>query len=214
LGKAAKAGEITFMFLSPTDYVELHKSAEIEAIATKKNKGNTPFCQGTLIAPTTSDIRSIADLKGKSFCFGAKGSFNKYYAALAAFKEQGFDHEKELTGVVFGSDCDGIGECIMKGEANAGVVCDYSWDGWAANPKGNLDPKKFVIIGRGPKLREEVVAVPAFVKQEVRKQILDVLIALDGNPAILKAPVKATGFVASTDKDYDDLRAVLSAVTK
>ena len=209
LSIASAAGEVGFVIVSPTDYVAMKDAAAIEAVATKLNKSGTPYCQGTLIAPKDKGVKGIADLKGKRFRYGPKGGFNKYLAALAAFKQAGLE-PCDLSEASYGGGCGGIAQTILDGQADAGVICDYSWDGWVAKKDAKID--KLAIIARGPKLRDTVVAATGSTDAATREQFVGALLALKGNPTILQPPLKARGFARSTDGDYDSLRAVIKSL--
>jgi ABC-type phosphate/phosphonate transport system substrate-binding protein len=211
LCRASAAGEVCFVIVSPTDYVAIKKNAGLEAIATKLNKSGTPYCQGTLIAPKSNGVKGIGDLKGKRFRYGPKGSFNKNLAALAAFKQAGLK-PGELSAVSYGTGCGGIAQTVLDGQADAGVICDYSWDGWVA--KKDDKANKLTVIARGPKLRDTVVAATGATDAATQKQFVDALLALNGNATILLPPLKARGFARSTDSDYDSLRVVIKGLGK
>jgi ABC-type phosphate/phosphonate transport system substrate-binding protein len=207
LGQAAAAGKIGFAIISPTQYLELRESAALEAIATKRNKGGTAYCQGTLIAAKGSNIAKVSDLKGKRMRFGPEGCFNKYYAGLHAMAQDGLDVE-DLSEVSYGTGCTGIAQAVLAEQADAGVICDYSWDGWAAEDSPLVE--KLVIIGRGPKLMEKVIAAAAGTDAPTRERLVRALLAMkEADPVLMQPPLKACGFVSSEDKDYDSLRQVL-----
>lgn len=214
LGKALKTGKIQFAFSSPTDYLKLNDSYGAVAIASKLNKGNSPYCQGTIVTSRDSEIKSIADLKGETFCYGPKGSFNKYYAALSAFKENKLG--KDDVKAEYGTSCSNIAGYILDGKTKAGVVCDYSWDGWVKEQQVQSSTEslssKLKIIGKGPRLRDDAISASEKVKKSIRKKFVSALLKLKGNPEILKAPLKAKGFAESTDDDYDLLRTVLTSL--
>ena len=207
---AAKSNRIAFAFVSPTDYVKLHDSAGMEAVATKCNKGGTPYCQGTVVTPKAKGVKGLAGLKGKTVHFGPEGSFNKNLAALEAFQKHGVDAKKDLKGCSYGGGCGGIADTVLAGKADAGVVCDYSWDGWTKS--GNERAKKLRVIGKGPKLRDMAVAASAKTPTDLRNAMVECLTSLSGEAKILTPPLKATGFQASKDSDYDSLRQVIKSV--
>ncbi len=211
LSRASAAGEVGFVIISPTDYVAIKNNASLEAVATKLNKSGTPYCQGTLIAPKAGGVSKIGDLTGKRFRYGPKGSFNKYLAARHAFKQAGFE-PGQLADTSCGTGCGGIAQTILDGHADAGVICDYSWDGWVAKKDAKAD--KLTIIARGPKLRDTVVAASDSTTPARREQFVGALLALNGNPTILAPPLKAKGFARSTDGDYDSLREVIKGLGK
>jgi phosphonate transport system substrate-binding protein len=211
LRRASAAGEVGFVIVSPTDYVAIKNPASLEAVATKLNKSGTPYCQGTLIAPKSGGVKTIGDLKGKRFRYGPKGSFNKYLAARHAFKHAGLA-PGDLSEASFGTGCGGIAQTVLDGQADAGVVCDYSWDGWVAKKDAKAD--KLVVIARGPKLRDTVVAATVRSDSAARERFVGALLALNGNPTILQPPLKAKGFARSNDGDYDSLREVIKGLGK
>lgn len=211
LGESLKSGKIQFTILSPTDYLKMHETVGVEAIATKLNKGGTPFCQGTIISAKNGNINKLIDLKGKPFCFGPDGSFNKYYAALTAFKTEGLTIKD--VDPLYGKSCSNIAGHILEGKSVAGVICDYSWNGWEKklkeDPKTEQPSSKLKVIGVGPKLRDKAIAASKTTAAELRKKFVAALLTLKGKPEILKPPLKAKGFAASTDKDYDSLRKII-----
>jgi phosphonate transport system substrate-binding protein len=209
LSRASADGEVCFVIVSPTDYVAMKEPAALEAVATKLNKSGTPYCQGTLIAPKGKGVQGIGDLKGKRFRYGPEGSFNKNLAALAAFKQAGLK-PGDLAAVSYGGGCGGIAQTILDGQADAGVICDYSWDGWVAKKDAKVG--ELTVIARGPKLRDTVVAATGDTDAATREQFVRGLLALNDNPTILQPPLKARGFVRSTDGDYDSLRTVIKSL--
>jgi len=212
LCKASGSGDVDFLILSPTDYLKANKASGAKAVATKLNKGGTPYCQGTVLAAKNGKIKSVTDLKGKTFRFGPDGSFNKYYAVLMLFSDNSLNWDKDLKSVSYGTGCGGIAGTILKGEADAGVVCDYSWNGWKA--KNSEEVKKLAVIGLAPRLRDKAIAASRGVDKATTEQFVKALVSLKDNPVILQPPLKARGFSPSTDKDYDSLRTVLSKVDK
>lgn len=209
LETALKSGEAAFTFVSPTDYVKLNESAKVQAVATKLNKGGTPYCQGTIVAAKDKGIESIKDLKGKSICYGPKGSFNKYLAALAAFKEN--DLKESDLDAKFGSSCGNIASHILEGKTDAGVICDYSWDGWEAKDAKEYT-EKLVVVGKGPKLRDKAVAASPKSDKKTIAALVKGLVALNGAEELIQPPLKAKGFAESTDADYDALREILKSL--
>ncbi|MDF1555296.1 MAG: phosphate/phosphite/phosphonate ABC transporter substrate-binding protein [Deferrisomatales bacterium] len=209
LGRAVQAAEIDFLLLSPTDYLEVHAASGAEAIASKLNKGGTPYCQGTIVTRRDSGIESIADLKGKRFQFGPLGTFNKYWAALAALMGSGLDAQRDVEVSGYGEGCDGIADCVLRGESDAGVICDYSWDGWTDRAEGQRYVEELKVLGAGPRLRDDAVAVAPHLGPDQRHRLVNALLSLDGEDALLAPPLKAKGFAVGSDTDYDELRSLM-----
>ena len=167
-----------------------------------------------MIKPTGSEIpdkniKKLADLKGKRFRFGPEKSFNKYYSALVALKEQGLQLS-DLKEATFGTGCSGIARTVLADGADAGVVCDYSWDAWVAKQSKDPNLTELVILAKGPKLRDLAVATAPKTPAKLQERLVKVLLELKGEKILLQPPLKARGFSCSSDSDYDRLRQVMA----
>jgi len=91
------------------------------AIAVGEDGQPTEF--GWIITRADSNIRTIRDLKNKTFIFGTPLSTQKYFAAYITLKKNGIDPLKDLKHFDFGPTCRYNALAVYLGEFDAGVIC-------------------------------------------------------------------------------------------
>ena len=78
------------------------------------------FYQGQFIANKTANIKSIADLKGKTFCFVDPNSTSGYIIPRIVLKANGIDPDKDLKATVNAGSHDNVAISVYKGDCDAG----------------------------------------------------------------------------------------------
>lgn len=82
--------------------------------------------KGSILVKADSDIKSLDDLAGKSFLFGAKYNSPKFFATYVTLKRAGINIESDLKEFGYGGECSDNSMAVFLGEYDAGVACkDY-----------------------------------------------------------------------------------------
>jgi two-component system sensor histidine kinase TtrS len=124
---AEERGELDFILTNPGHYVELESRHGISRIATLVNDrpGGPSKVFGAVIFTNAhrKDIRSLADLKGKSFAAVGKAAFGGFQMAWRELKEAGVNPFTELSDLHFmGFPQDEIVFAVRDGLVDAGTV--------------------------------------------------------------------------------------------
>ncbi|MGL5004533.1 MAG: phosphate/phosphite/phosphonate ABC transporter substrate-binding protein, partial [Casimicrobium sp.] len=93
LAKSLATGETDIALLGPWGYVLANHEAGAQAISTILYDGKPEYFAVMVTHPSTG-IKSIDDLKGKTFAFGDKGSTSGYLIPFYEFQKRGIDPEK------------------------------------------------------------------------------------------------------------------------
>ena len=96
----------------------------------------TPYYKGQFIANKASGIKTLADLKGKTFCFVDPNSTSGSIIPRIILKANGIDPEKDLKAVQNAGSHDNVGIAVYKGDCDAGVTYIDVLTDAAANLKG------------------------------------------------------------------------------
>lgn len=139
LGEACIHRKVDFVILSPVDYVALHESSKVDAIATRIGENGTPYVDDQALVEAGLDPREL---------------------------------EVQLTAAV-----------RRTGEGS-----------------------------REPRLRDSAFAACRHVPPQLRTVLVDALFSLRGEEVLSDSPLKAIGFAAANDDDYDLLRDLLVQV--
>jgi phosphonate transport system substrate-binding protein len=90
-----------------------------------------PFYRGQFIANNASGIKTIADLKGKTFCFVDPNSTSGYIVPQIVLKANGIDPAKDFKATQNAGSHNNVGIAVYKGDCDAGstyinVITDAS----------------------------------------------------------------------------------------
>jgi phosphonate transport system substrate-binding protein len=82
----------------------------------------TAFYKGQFIAKKDSGIKTIADLKGKTFCFVDPNSTSGYIIPRIVMKANGVDPDKDLKSSQNAGSHNNVAIAVYKGDCDAGVT--------------------------------------------------------------------------------------------
>jgi two-component system sensor histidine kinase TtrS len=124
---AEERGELDFILTNSGHYVELESHHGVSRIATLLNDrhGVPAMMFGAVIFTSAhrEDIRSLADLKGKSFAAVDEAAFGGFQMAWRELKDAGIDPFTELSELRFmGFPQDAIVYAVRDGRVDAGTV--------------------------------------------------------------------------------------------
>jgi phosphonate transport system substrate-binding protein len=80
------------------------------------------FYKAEFLTKTDSGINSIADLKGKTFCFVEPNSTSGYIIPRIILKANGVDPDKDFKNVINAGGHDKVAIAVYKGDCDAGVT--------------------------------------------------------------------------------------------
>lgn len=206
LAKSLANGETDIALLGPWGYVLANNESGAQAVATILYDGK-PEYYAIIVTGPDSGVKSVADLKGKTFAFGDKGSTSGYLIPLHYFQRQGIDPERYFSKVLH-TKHQAIEMQIAANQLDAGA--DYNRNRDAMIAAGMIKPEQSRIIWQSDPLPNDAFAVsaslardPAFVA-ELRKALEQVGPMLKSSSALL--PPRYTGFVARDNSFYKPIR--------
>ncbi|HBK00190.1 MAG TPA: putative selenate ABC transporter substrate-binding protein [Delftia acidovorans] len=229
LGKylSAQTG-MKVVFTPVTDY-----AAVVESLATRKEDlawlGGFTFVQakirtnGTAIpivqreedAKFTSKfitanpaIKTLADLKGKSFAFGAPSSTSGSLMPRFFLQQDGINPEKDFKTVAFSGAHDATVAFVAAGKAEAGVLNASVWDKLVETKK--VDTSKVRVFATTPPYFDYNWTVRGDLDPALVKKLTDAFLALDPakpeHKAILELQ-RAARFVPTQASNYEGIEA-------
>ncbi|MBL8514483.1 MAG: phosphate/phosphite/phosphonate ABC transporter substrate-binding protein [Betaproteobacteria bacterium] len=206
LAKSLASGETDMALMGPWGYVLANHQAGAEAVATILYQGKPEYFAIMVTGPN-SGIKSIEDMKGKTFAFGDKGSTSGYLIPNHEFQKRGIDPEKYFSKVIY-TKHQAIETQVTRGELDAGA--DYNRNRDAMIAEGLIKAADSRIIWTSAPLPNDAFAVSrdlaqdkAFTAKLVKAlQAIGPLLAT--RPALL--PKSYTGFVAKDNSYYKPIR--------
>ncbi len=147
---SVKNKEIDFILTNPSFYIELEQKFGAIRIATLKEirAGMVYSKYGSVIFSRSDrkDVRSITDLKKKTFKAVAEGSFGGWQMAWREFQEKGINPYRDFKDLQFGETHDDVVFAVRDGLVDAGAVRTNTLEMLAA--EGKIDIEDFYIFPR------------------------------------------------------------------
>ncbi len=206
LAKSLAAGETDIALMGPWGYVLANHVAGAQAVSTILYDGKPEYF-AIMITHPKSGIKSIADLKGKTFAFGDKGSTSGYLIPNDHFQKNGIDVNKFLGKVIY-TKHQAIELQVTRGELDAGA--DYNRNRDAMIADGQIKAADSVVFWTSDPLPNDAVAVSATLAKDaafvgkLRDALASVGDELKRMPNLL--PPRYTGFVSKDNAYYRPIR--------
>ena len=206
LAKSLANGETDLALMGPWGYVLAHHAAHAQVVSTILYDAKPEYF-ALMITHPDSGINSVADLKGKTFAFGDKGSTSGYLIPLHFFMSQGIDPDKYFSKVLY-TKHQAIETQVAAGQLDAGA--DYNRNRNAMIEQGLIKAERSKVIWQSAPLPNDAFAVSetlfkdkAFVAQ-LQAALAEVGPKLKGQPNLL--PPHYTGFVTTDNGFYKPIR--------
>ena len=233
LGKYLEAQTgMKVVFTPVTDY-----AAVVESLATKKidlawlggftfvqakirtNGTAIPIAQREEDAKFTSKfitadpaIKALADLKGKTFAFGAPSSTSGSLMPRFYLQQAGLNPEKDFKNVAFSGAHDATVAFVAAGKAEAGVLNASVWDKLVEARK--VDTDKVRVFATTPPYFDYNWTVRGDLDPALVKKLTDAFLKLDpANPEHkeILALQRAARFIPTKKENYDGIEKAAHA---
>ena len=206
LAKSLAAGETDIALMGPWGYVLANNEAGAQVVSTILYD-DKPEYFAIMVTHPNSGIKTVADLKGKTFAFGDKGSTSGYLIPLHYFMTQGINPATYF-GKVLHTKHQAIETQVAQGVLDAGA--DYNRNRNAMIAQGLIKASQSVVIWQSAPLPNDAVAVSKtlFADKALVARLQTALISVGEaqktQPNLL--PPHYTGFVSRDNRFYKPIR--------
>jgi phosphonate transport system substrate-binding protein len=216
-------------FVPVTDY-----AAVVEGLATNKldlawlggftyvqarlrtNGGVVPIVQraedakftSRFIVPANSTAKTLADLKGKTFAFGAPSSTSGSLMPRYYLLQAGIDPERDFKSVAFSGAHDATVAFVAAGRAEAGVLNASVMDKLVETKNANAE--KVRVLAITPPYFDYNWTVRPGMDAALTKKLTDAFLKLDPAQPAMKEIMdlqRASRFIPTQNSNYDGIEA-------
>lgn len=209
-GLAAK--KIDLAWLGGFTYVQARLRTQGEALPIVQRAEDEVFTS-KFIVPADSPVKSLSELKGKTFAFGSPSSTSGHLMPRFFLLEDGIDPDKDFTRIAFSGAHDATVAFVASGRAEAGVLNASVMD--KLLEEGDANASRVRVIATTPPYYDYNWTVRPGLDPALREKIANAFLKLDPtDPAHkeLMALQRASKFVPTTSANYDGIeRAARSA---
>jgi len=189
-------------YMTPSTYIQAHDKYGAQVLARALRQGK-PYHHAVIVAREGGNVRSIQDIKGKTFAFGDENSTSSHIMPRAMLLEAGIEI-KDLAYYNYLGHHDDVAKAVLGGEFDAGGVMEST----AQRYRG----EGLLFVKVSPEIPEFNIAHKGLDEETARKVKKALLELANGDYSeILKAiDPGCTGFVESLDEDYREIRLIMS----
>ena len=192
-------GRVDFSRFGPASYIEARRANPDLSILAMENEKSSRVFYGIIAVAADSDIRSVDDLRGRSFAFGDEGSTIGRFLSQRYLEQHGI-RAGNLSRYEYLGRHDKVGTAVAAGDFDAGALNEKTF-------------KK--LLEAGENLRE-LVRFPNVTKPWIARSGLDAEVfgalqasLLEIEDADALAGLKIDGFLSGSDADYNDIRLAI-----
>jgi phosphonate transport system substrate-binding protein len=158
---------------------------------------------------STSDaIKSLADLKGRTFTFGSQSSTSGHLMPRSFLLAAGIDPDRDMKRVAYSGAHDATVAAVASGKVDAGALNISVWDKLVADKK--VDPSKVRVFFTTPPYYDYNWTVhadmPAARRERLAKAFLDLDKSTPEGREVLELQ-RATRFVPTKAENYKGIEA-------
>lgn len=197
-------GRTQFAYLTPSTYVLARARFGATLLATALRRGK-PFQHAVIVCRRDAALRTLADLRGRSFAFGDVNSTSSHIVPRAMLLEAGVPVELLGSYEHLGHH-DAVATAVLHGEFDAGAVMESVAARYAA--------EGLIALAQSPPIPEFNICASRDLEDELRARLGAALLALsrkstDGAAVLDALYPDYTGFVQTADADYDGIRSMM-----
>jgi phosphonate transport system substrate-binding protein len=210
--EALRVNKLDIAFLTPASYVLAKNEANIKVILKSERKG-IPSYYAAIITRADSGIKTLDDLRGKTFAFGDALSTTGNIFPRKMFKERGIDPTRDFKQILYSGGHDATVLAVLNGKVDAGATYanspdsqDSAWSRYLKNPG---DVKKIRAIAFSEPIPADNLVINGNLDERIAKKVEESFLALSRDPQgkqMMRELYQIDGFVPATDRDYDSVR--------
>jgi phosphonate transport system substrate-binding protein len=201
---------VDLAYLGPAPYVDLIKTHghEFFLLARQETTGRPAF-HGHIVVADTSDIRTLADLRGRSFAFGDPRSTMGHLVPLYMLLETGVKLD-DLTSHRFLGGHRNVALAVLSDDLAAGALKEDIFEDYRARGLRS--------IAVSPALSDHLFVATCALPAGLAEDIRAVLLTIGRDPAdravLTAVQPDLTGLIPVADSDYDGLRRILDRLAR
>lgn len=201
--EALRSKRLDVAYLGPFSYVLGTTVADIEAFAVAETKkaGRTSY-HSLVVAHKDSGIRTVADLKGKTFAFVDPSSTSGHLFPKAGLIKAGFNVDKDFGRVIFSGSHDSNAVAVQNRKIDAVAIADRILE--AAFSKGLAKREDLVTVWTSDPIPESPTVWRRDLDPELKKRIQAAFLQVKDIPWSDQGVLN--GFHPTTDAAYNVIR--------
>ena len=201
--EALRSKRLDVAYLGPFSYVLGTTVADIEAFAVAETKkAGRSFYHSVVIAHKDSGIKTVNDLKAKTFAFVDPSSTSGHLFPKSGLMKAGLNTDKDFSRVIFSGSHDSNAIAVQNKKVDAAAIADRILD--AAITKGLVKREDIVEVWRSAPIPESPTVWRKDLSPDLKKRIQAAFLQVKDIPWSDQGMLN--GFFPTNDAAYDVIR--------
>lgn len=201
LSKGIENDTIDIGWFSPFAYVNAHDRDKVIPLITPKINNKTSY-KGYIITKKDSGIKSVEDLKNKTFGYVDVESASGYLYARHILKTKGLNPDKLFKEVTFLGSHYNVIKSVLSGAVDAGATYNEALE---SGKEQGFNTDEINIISTTEDIPKDALAANPRFNKELAEKLQQAFISFN-NFSGLNSNI--TGFVKSSDENYNIIRSL------
>ncbi len=186
----------------PKSYVEAAKRANAQAVVIEVDeKTGTAGYKAMIITKKGSGLKSLADIKGKTWAFTSSQSTSGTLVPTVMFKKEGIEPKEYFKKVMYSGGHEASVLSVKAGKIDAAAVASIDFDRGVGKQWSN---DEFNFIWESELIAGSPIAVRGDLPQDLKDAVQKAFIEYK-DPEGLKR-LRLAGYIKTDDKTYDPIR--------
>jgi len=199
-------GRLDMAWLGGFTFVQASKRTNGAAIPIVQREEDTRFT--SKFVTSNPQIKTLADLKGKTFAFGSPASTSGHLMPRYVLIQAGIEPDRDFKSVAFSGAHDATAAFVQSGKVDAGVLNASVYDKLVEQKK--IDPEKVRVFAVTPPYYDYNWTVRGGMDPALVKKLTEAFLKLDPkNPehAQILELQRATKFVSTRAENYASIES-------
>ncbi len=201
LSRGIENDTIDIGWFSPFAYVNAHDRENVIPLVTPKINNKISY-KGYIITKKDSGIKSVEDLKNKTFGYVDVESASGYLYARHILKTKGLNPDKLFKEVTFLGSHYNVIKSVLSGAVDAGATYNEALE---SGKEQGFNTDEINIISTTEDIPKDALAANPRFNKELAEKLQQAFISFN-NFSGLNSNI--TGFVKSSDENYDIIRSL------
>ncbi len=191
-------------YFGPNSYCEAAERAGAEAIAVEVDKSGSPGYYGYIITKKDSNLKTLEDIKGKTWAFTDPSSTSGTLVPTVFFAKKGIDPNKYFSKVIYSGSHEASILSVKNGKVESASTNNLDFERGLGKHWEKTD---FNIIHKSDLIPGSPIAVRKDLPESLKMALKGVFVSFNDPVGLEKLKLK--GYAPSDDKMYDGIRELI-----
>jgi phosphonate transport system substrate-binding protein len=202
---AMQHNHVQLAYFGPKSYVEAHNRAQAEAIVIDVDaESGLPGYYGMIITKKGSGLKTLEDIKGKTWAFTDSNSTSGTLVPSVMFSKKGINPQEYFSKVLYSGGHEASILSVKAGKVDAASTNNLDFNRGLGR---NWKKDDFNVVWESSLIPGAPMAVRSDLPESLKQAIKNAFISYDDVDGLKKLKLK--GYAATDDSQYDSVRDLI-----